>query len=77
MQMTLFSWVMPLTLENAAAIDSMKKNRGTKMNENVWKPGLPPGEMTRENKQWFLDTYEVFFSPAGAKWHRKRVSGNQ
>ena len=46
---------------------------GHAMQSNEWKPGLPPGEMTAENKQWFLDTYEVCFSPGGMKWHRKRV----
>lgn len=38
-----------------------------------WKPGLPPGKMTAENKQWFLDTYEVYFSPMGKVWHREKV----
>lgn len=39
-----------------------------------WKPGLPPGDMTEENKQWFLDTFEVYFSPAGAIWHRTKTA---
>ena len=40
--------------------------------EYDWKPGLPPGKMTADNKQWFLDTYDVYFSPIGKKWHRKK-----
>jgi hypothetical protein len=38
----------------------------TQPNMNPWKPGLPNGPLTQE----MLDTYEVYFSPGGAKWHR-------
>ena len=43
------------------------------MSVNHWKPGLPPGEITEGNKRWFLDSYDVYFSPAGAKWHRLKA----
>jgi len=33
-----------------------------------WKPGLPKGKVTQK----MLDTYEVYFSPGGMKWHRKK-----
>lgn len=39
-----------------------------------WKKGFPPGKMTAENKQWFLDTYEVYFAPL-AVWHRIKATG--
>lgn len=34
--------------------------------EAQWKPGLPRGPLTQE----MLDTFEVYFSPGGMKWHR-------
>lgn len=33
-----------------------------------WKPGLPPGPATPET----VARYEVYFSPAGLRWHRLR-----
>jgi len=38
--------------------------------ERPWKPGLPPGPATPET----VARFEVFFSPAGRKWHREKVS---
>lgn len=35
---------------------------------NNWKPGLPRGKVTQK----MLDEYEVYFSPMGQKWHRKK-----
>ena len=37
---------------------------------NDWKPGLPPGDYY----DGMVDDYEVYFSPAGMKWHRRRTS---
>jgi hypothetical protein len=36
---------------------------------NEWKRGLPPGKAD-------TDKYEVYFSPGGFKWHRKKVKEN-
>lgn len=33
-----------------------------------WKRGLPPGAYY----EGMTDDYEVYFSPGGVKWHRKR-----
>ncbi len=33
-----------------------------------WLPGLPEGELTNE----MLETFEAYFSPGGAIWHRRR-----
>ncbi len=35
-----------------------------------WKPGLPPGKFY----EGMVDDFEVYFSPAGLKWHRKRTA---
>ena len=35
-----------------------------------WKPGLPPGPATPET----VAKFEVYFSPAGLKWHRPRAA---
>lgn len=35
-----------------------------------WKPGLPRGPITAE----MTETYEVYFSPGGMKWHRRRTA---
>ena len=35
-----------------------------------WRRGLPRGPVT----QGTLDSYEVYFSPGGWKWHRKRTA---
>lgn len=39
------------------------------MESTDWKPGLPPGPLTQD----MLDSYEVYFSPGGVKWHRRRT----
>lgn len=36
--------------------------------ERPWKPGLPPGPATPE----MVARFEVYFSPAGKKWHREK-----
>jgi len=33
-----------------------------------WKRGLPKGKVTHE----MLETYEVYYSPIGVVWHRKK-----
>ena len=38
---------------------------------NPWKKGLPPGTFY----EGMLDDYEVYFSPGGIKWHRRRCNG--
>jgi hypothetical protein len=37
--------------------------------ERPWLPGLPPGPATPET----VARFEVFFSPAGRKWHREKA----
>lgn len=39
------------------------------MMTNEWKRGLPPGKYY----EGMVDDYEVYFSPGGLKWHRKRT----
>lgn len=46
-----------------------KQTENSENQENPWKPGLPKGKLTQE----MLDSYEVYFSPIGLKWHRKKV----
>lgn len=38
-----------------------------------WVPGLPPGHYY----PGMAADYEVYFSPAGAIWHRRRATGGQ
>lgn len=38
-----------------------------------WKIGYPPGKMTEENKQWFIDTFEIRFTIGGVVWHRRKA----
>lgn len=40
--------------------------------DNEWKRGLPPRKMTEENKQWFIDTFEVRCTMGGMIWYRKK-----
>jgi hypothetical protein len=42
-----------------------KKNSDLQFFDNPWKPGLPPGKVDPEK-------YEVYFSPIGTKWHRRK-----
>lgn len=35
---------------------------------NEWKRGLPPGKYY----EGMVDDFEVYFSPGGIKWHRRR-----
>lgn len=40
-----------------------------KTDDNEWKRGLPPGPYYKG----MPDDYEVYFSPGGLKWHRRKV----
>lgn len=40
--------------------------------ESPWICGLPPGDLTDQ----MLRDFEVYFSPAGTKWHRRRISSS-
>jgi hypothetical protein len=42
----------------------------TEVVERPWRRGLPPGPATPET----VAKFEVFFSPAGLKWHRPRAA---
>ena len=45
----------------------------TDKTERPWKRGLPPGPATPET----VARFEVYFSPAGLKWHREKATGQQ
>ncbi len=42
----------------------MPTNRDIEELDNPWKPGLP--------KKYDPEKYEIYLSPIGAKWHRKK-----
>lgn len=50
----------------------MEKNADLEFLDNPWKPGLPKGGMTNANAA----KYEIYLSPIGAKWHRKKIEPN-
>lgn len=43
-----------------------KRSQELEVLDNPWKQGLPPGKADP-------DKYEVYFSPIGAKWYRKKL----
>jgi len=43
-----------------------KRNSDLEVLDNPWKQGLPPGKADPEK-------YEVYFSPIGIKWHRRKI----
>jgi hypothetical protein len=45
----------------------------TDKTKRPWKRGLPPGPATPET----VARFEVYFSPAGLKWHREKATGQQ
>lgn len=48
------------------------KEMGMSERDDEWKPGLPPGPYY----DGMIEDFEVYFSPAGAKWHRRKCKND-
>lgn len=59
------------TREEAVEMQDVAASGGRDAGERParWNRGLPPGPVTQD----MLDSYEVYFSPIGWKWHRLRT----
>jgi len=58
----------PLTLRaGMCGLDRLGESKDSRKAE--WKPGLPPGKYY----EGMTDDFEVYFSPGGMKWHRRRA----